>query len=743
MKKLNVILATIVLLANNGPSFAEGTWNYYTDCNSIGVIAAHGDYVWCATTSGVVRWNRHDKTHIHEVYASPDRCCWYQANNMVALAVDDEGTAWFGNAYHHNYQNWLFSFDGSVWETYTMENSGLPGGAGKLNFDRNGMLWISTANGTASYDGTTWKNYTEDGEGNKLIYVLGIDRLNVKWFRTEAGVSCLDGITWTSFTLEDGVPDRVFYSMSVGEDNVKWFSLDSWALVSFDGETWTVHDGLEWVASSVAVDADNIVWCGGTGGLARYDGNNFTYYTTENSGIPDNVIRAIAIDDDGVLWISNGELEGPGRDRGRGLTRFDGETWEVWRAGGPEYKMVYSVAVEHNNVKWFGVSSRGLTSFDGEVWKTYILPDTTTIATGAVLQINPTIYSIAEDRENVLWLTYNKSYKERNDDGQRSWYNHGVMSFDGTTFTDYPAETTGAPDWYTSRIAVDYDNVKWFDRTSFDGTTWTTYTDDGSGHTLEREVAVDLNNVKWFGATGGVASFDGSVWEYYAVTDIGRLQQIAVDDNNVKWFLSNKILVSFDGSTFEQYDFPETKTFLADDIVVDSHGVKWFISHETSLNGAGLTSFDGYEWTYHRDDFWLVYSSDRLAVDHDDVIWVASYMGGIASYDPGPYKGNQTLVGETVELPSPLSIRNNYPNPFNPSTTIEFSLPKKGFVSLIIYNISGQKVRELVSENLPAGLHHVVWDGTDENGHAASSGIYISQLRMGKKAVAGKMLLIK
>ena len=171
MKVLRMFLVAVFVIIYTDPSFAEGTWNYYTDCNSIGVITAHGDYIWCATTSGIVRWNRHDKTYIHEVYASPDGCCWYQANNMVSLAVDNDGTAWLGNAYGKD-QSCLFSFDGSEWETYTMENSGLPGGVGKLGFDRDGVLWISTASGTAKFNGDTWKTITEDGKGNGIIRFL-------------------------------------------------------------------------------------------------------------------------------------------------------------------------------------------------------------------------------------------------------------------------------------------------------------------------------------------------------------------------------------------------------------------------------------------------------------------------------------------------------------------------------------------------------------------------------------------
>jgi len=88
-------------------------------------------------------------------------------------------------------------------------------------------------------------------------------------------------------------------------------------------------------------------------------------------------------------------------------------------------------------------------------------------------------------------------------------------------------------------------------------------------------------------------------------------------------------------------------------------------------------------------------------------------------------------------------LKPSYPNPFNASTTISFTLPTTGFTSLIIYNITGQKIRELVAENMTAGIHSVIWDGRDESGTAVSSGIYISRLLSGELVTHKRMLLMK
>ena len=98
-----------------------------------------------------------------------------------------------------------------------------------------------------------------------------------------------------------------------------------------------------------------------------------------------------------------------------------------------------------------------------------------------------------------------------------------------------------------------------------------------------------------------------------------------------------------------------------------------------------------------------------------------------------------------VESISPLSfaLQGNYPNPFNPATTITFSLPSHGCVNLDVYNTAGQKVHELVSDSRAPGIHSVVWDGRDESGLPVSSGVYIARLRMGDFMASRMIMLVK
>jgi hypothetical protein len=85
----------------------------------------------------------------------------------------------------------------------------------------------------------------------------------------------------------------------------------------------------------------------------------------------------------------------------------------------------------------------------------------------------------------------------------------------------------------------------------------------------------------------------------------------------------------------------------------------------------------------------------------------------------------------------------NAPNPFNPRTVIRFSVAERGPMNLSIYDVRGRLVKRLAKETKDAGLHSLVWDGTDNEGHRVGSGIYWSQLRAGDYVSNKKMMLLR
>jgi len=107
-------------------------------------------------------------------------------------------------------------------------------------------------------------------------------------------------------------------------------------------------------------------------------------------------------------------------------------------------------------------------------------------------------------------------------------------------------------------------------------------------------------------------------------------------------------------------------------------------------------------------------------------------------------KGIRNLSTNEFPEPNPAKLMtSNYPNPFNPSTTIKYALPKDSHVNISIYNIKGQKVKNLLSENVKAGHHKIVWDGRDHYNKKAASGVYFYRVETNTKSINKKMLLLK
>ena len=112
------------------------------------------------------------------------------------------------------------------------------------------------------------------------------------------------------------------------------------------------------------------------------------------------------------------------------------------------------------------------------------------------------------------------------------------------------------------------------------------------------------------------------------------------------------------------------------------------------------------------------------------------------------YTDENLVSAESIIVPSGIGLY-NYPNPFNPLTTFYFSnelYEQNEQIELNIYNIRGQKVKQLLSNSagqLSVGQHSVIWDGKDRSGNAVSSGIYLYRLETGKYSSTKKMLLMK
>ena len=101
------------------------------------------------------------------------------------------------------------------------------------------------------------------------------------------------------------------------------------------------------------------------------------------------------------------------------------------------------------------------------------------------------------------------------------------------------------------------------------------------------------------------------------------------------------------------------------------------------------------------------------------------------------------LSTESEGIPTAFALHENYPNPFNPTTTLRFDLPEVSSITLTIYNMLGQRVRTFNMQSTPAGYHTFTWDATNDYGEQVGAGVYLYQLRANQFVKTRKMVLLK
>ena len=111
--------------------------------------------------------------------------------------------------------------------------------------------------------------------------------------------------------------------------------------------------------------------------------------------------------------------------------------------------------------------------------------------------------------------------------------------------------------------------------------------------------------------------------------------------------------------------------------------------------------------------------------------------------DPGSLETPRVHDGIYDSAPLQFELYQNLPNPFNPSTTIRYSLSEATQVRLSIYNVLGQEIRVLVNAGQAAGTYNAEWDGHDAFGREVSTGLYLYRLKAGQHVAVNKMVLAK
>jgi len=159
-----------------------------------------------------------------------------------------------------------------------------------------------------------------------------------------------------------------------------------------------------------------------------------------------------------------------------------------------------------------------------------------------------------------------------------------------------------------------------------------------------------------------------------------------------------------------------------------NNGETWNVISENVANTGGFS----WQAPAASSDSMLVRvsdASDGVPADVSDNVFIITIIDGVEITEPG--------------IPANFELSQNYPNPFNAGTKINFAVPEFSSVDLIIYNIRGERVRTLHSGELPSGRYNAFWDGMNDTGAVAVSGVYVYRIRIGNWQDARKLTLLK
>ncbi len=192
-----------------------------------------------------------------------------------------------------------------------------------------------------------------------------------------------------------------------------------------------------------------------------------------------------------------------------------------------------------------------------------------------------------------------------------------------------------------------------------------------------------------------------------------------------------------------------TARFSTDARPAPSHGERWRFDVITRTPGKVVLDFEGMETVPAAFAVWLV--DETLQVSQDLRTTPRYVLAGAGRTAPSRFRlvvGVPTFIGqeqaELPEAPDHYRLFPPFPNPFNPVTTIRYSLPAPQGVSMEIYNVLGERVTTIVSEaEQAAGIHTVIWEGHNDTGGELASGLYVLRMRAGTFVATQPMVLIR
>ena len=207
-----------------------------------------------------------------------------------------------------------------------------------------------------------------------------------------------------------------------------------------------------------------------------------------------------------------------------------------------------------------------------------------------------------------------------------------------------------------------------------------------------------------------------------------------------EFFVANSTLETVDVVLLTGGTGKTTEEVVADDL--SANATSGYFAVVPGVHRIAVRTADGTTDLAAFEMDWTDSAGDAIAIVIDGEVgsMTAEAMSGDGTFsDPKVVTASE----KEAEVPDRFRIVDNYPNPFNPSTTIRYEVANRAPLTIVVYDVAGHKVRTLVDEEVIAGHHDVVWDGRNDGGTPVASGTYLIRLQTASHVDSRSITLVK
>ena len=414
-------LASMENLANfNGNTweFIDGQANF--DYNKIKyIIPYHNDILIQTEWTSFLYWTQ----YYYFEDLNPIPTCGNEPA-AIAVAVDEDNNIWLGRSRGINILNFT---------SYPPDLNNFPMIEEPVYFvsiDDNNDKWLNTPAKLNKYDDANYNSYPMQSNGliSNTINTLCVDNTGKTWTTTGRKLLDLENEEWQVHyqSLNPDYENYTFHSITADANNTIWATAwGTYGLIYYQNEHFHLNlDSYVNNPQAISFDSNQNLWIGDADGLNFYDGNLWTFYTPDNTNIPDSMVKLIEIDSNDEIWYINNNNQ---------VVHFVNENAVIYDYTNsilPD-DFLTSLTIDTNNQVWIGSRNHGFFKFDGTNWSVY----------------NTSNSDLPDDK--IL------SIKAFNNDIWIGTYDSGLVKFSGNGFYVYNTDNSMLLRNRINQIAID------------------------------------------------------------------------------------------------------------------------------------------------------------------------------------------------------------------------------------------------------------------------------------------------